>query len=64
MFGNLFGGRGDNDLFLILIILFLFGGFGKSFGCRDRDRCDDGIFDGDNIILIILLLLLLNDDCR
>ena len=25
---------------------------------------DDGIFDGDNIILIILLLLLLNDDCQ
>lgn len=59
MFGNLFGGS-DNNLFLILIILFLFGGFGG-------DRCGDrgGIFDGDNILLIILLLFLLgdNDDC-
>lgn len=61
MFGNLFGGRGDNDLFLIIIILFLFDGFNDGCG----DRCDrGGIFD-DNIFLIILLLLLLgdNDDC-
>ena len=64
MFANLFGD--DNNLFLILIVLLLFGGFNNECGCGDRNRCGSGgIFGGDNIILIILLLLLLGDtdDC-
>ncbi len=33
MLSNIFGGSGDNDIFLILIVLFLLGGFG---GCGDK----------------------------
>ena len=59
MLSNIFGGSGDNDIFVILIVLFLLGGFG---GCGDK--CG-GIFDGDNIIWILILLLFLwdSDDC-
>ena len=55
MFNNLFGGFGDNNnMFLILIALFLFGGFGD-------DGCGSGCGSGDNWIWIILLFFLLGD---
>lgn len=64
MIENLFGGfgKGNNDILLILLVLFLLfnnskddchGGHGGLFGGKG------GLFGGDNIIWILLILLFL-----
>lgn len=62
MLNNLFGGD-DNNMILIIIVIFLLLGGGNIFGdkCRDRDRCNDGLFGGDNIIWILILLFFIGD---
>ena len=49
MLSNLFGGKDDNMLIMILLILCLCG--------DNKGSCGGGLFGGDNMMLILILFL-------